>query len=486
MENNKYTIAIIGSGFSGQTVAINLIKKGIKDFCILERRSFIGGTWCQNKYPGAAVDVHSPLYSISHEPHPWTQMLADQKELEMYTDKLIDKYKLREKTKLNYTVYKAEWSEEEKLWIVTSDTQPTIKATYLINATGALSNAVIPKFEGLDTFSGKKFHTNGWDENYDYKGKKVAIIGSGASAAQIIPAIAKDVEKLNVFQRSPHWVMPRPDYVFSKFQQKLLRNKFIYKLLREYIYWSLESRIIGFIYNQSLLKLVAQRKSTHHLHKSVKDPELRKKLTPDYTIGCKRIILSNSLYPSFNKENVELFTAEDQIKVINSQGILTKTNKQIDLDLIVFATGFDVNKLVNYELIGKNNTKLRHYWSDYPSAYLGTAISGFPNFFVMTGPNTGIGHTSLIHIAESQVLYIMNCLEHAMKKNNYIEVKKQAEERYTKWIHKKMDKTVWQNGGCNSWYKSQKTGKVTALFPDFSFVYRFLAKRFKTKDHITQ
>jgi cation diffusion facilitator CzcD-associated flavoprotein CzcO len=487
MEIKKYLIAIIGTGFSGQSMAINLLKKGITDFCILERRDFVGGTWCQNKYPGAAVDVHSPLYSISHELYPWTEMLAKRDELERYTHKVIDKYKLREKTILNYTVSRAQWNEKEMLWEIFSENQPTIKATYIINATGAFSNATIPQFKGIDTFTGKSFHSNTWDENYDYKGKKVAIIGSGASAAQIIPAIASDVAELYVFQRSAHWVMPRPEHKFSLIEQKMLKNKFLHKILREIIYWSLESRIIGFIYNQGLLKLVAQRKATNHLKKYIKDPALLKKLLPNYTIGCKRIILSNNLYPTFNRENVELFTGNDQLKEINNKGILTQSNKQVNLDLIVYATGYDaIDGLISYEIIGKDKTKLKDYWEDYPRAYLGTTMPKFPNLFIITGPNTGIGHTSLIHIAESQIFYIMNCLKHAMKKNNYIEVKNEAEETYTKKIHEKMEKTVWQNGGCNSWYKSEKSNKVIGLFPDFSFVFRIIAKRFKAEHHIIQ
>lgn len=481
----NYKIIIIGSGFGGQSAAINLLKKGMTDFIILERRDFMGGTWSQNTYPGAAVDVQSALYSISHEPYDWSQMFAEQNELREYTEYIIEKNGLRQKTRTNSNVSKIQWHEDEKKWHVhlKGEEQPLI-SQYVINASGPLSTPVIPDFKGKDNFKGKSFHTNNWDHSYDHKGKRVAIIGSGASAAQIIPEIAKDVKHLDIFQRTPHWVIPRPDYVFKPWQRALLRNKTIYKLFRWMIYWSLESRIIGFKYSKFMLKILATNPALKHIDKQIKDPELRKKVTPDYTIGCKRIILSDTLYPAYCRDNVDLHDKNDGIAEITETGIKTTNGQEVDLDLIVYSTGYDATDgVISYPVIGKNNVTLTDVWEEYPRAYLGTSAPNFPNLFVVTGPNTGIGHTSAIFVIEAQMNYIMKSIEQVDEHGKQvIEVTAQAEERYTNKIHSEMKDTVWHYGGCNSWYKS-KSGHVIAMYPGFSFSYYLEAKNFNSGDH---
>ena len=481
-----HQVVIIGSGFGGQCSAINLIKKGVDDFVMLERRSFMGGTWCQNSYPGAAVDVQSPLYSISHEPYKWSQMFAEQAELQEYTNHVIDKYKLRDKTLTNTNVDSVQWDDEAKQWLVNTS-QGLIAGKILINASGPLSTPVIPKFPGRDTFKGKTFHTNNWDHSYDHKGKRVAIIGSGASAAQVIPAIAGDVGHLHVFQRSPHWVLPRPDRKFSEFQQKMLGVKPLYKLLRSAIYWGLESRVVGFKYSEKALNLFAQQHALKHIESQIKDPVLRAKVTPDFTIGCKRIILSNTLYPALCRDNVTLHDKADGIKQITETGIETASGEHLELDLIVYSTGYDATDgVISYPVTGKNGKTLADVWKEFPRAYLGTTVPGFPNLFIVTGPNTGIGHTSAIFVIEAQMNYIMKSID-ALKKQGKaaIEVKPEAENDYTTMIHSEMDKTVWKKGGCNSWYQS-KSGHVIAMFPGFSFTYRLMANNFKPEHHVFQ
>jgi len=479
-----YKVLVIGSGFGGQCAAINLLKKGINDFCILERRDFMGGTWCQNSYPGAAVDVQSPLYSFSFEPYDWSQMFAEQDELEEYTNFVIDKYKLRKKTFINTNVKKLEWLEDENKWLVDTNTG-TFKSQFVINASGPLSTPFIPNFKGKDTFKGETFHTNNWNHNFDIKGKKVAVIGSGASAAQVVPAIVDEVKELNVFQRTPHWIMHRPDKTFTKFQRKLLNIKWIYYLVRYYTYWSLESRVIAFKYSDFLLKIFAQNKAMKHIKKSFKNREdIIKKVTPDYTIGCKRIILSNTLYPAFAKENTNLYTRDEQIAEITETGIITTKGTKVDLDLIVYATGYDATDgVISYPIIGKNNIDVGTFWSEFPRAYLGTTMPNFPNLFVMTGPNTGIGHTSAVFVIEAQMNYILNSIDAVVNNNvQAIEVTENAEDKYTSFIHSEMEKTVWKRGNCTSWYQS-KSGHVIAMFPGFSFTYLKMAKKFKIKDH---
>ncbi|HET8694075.1 MAG TPA: NAD(P)/FAD-dependent oxidoreductase [Aquabacterium sp.] len=480
----KHTAIIIGSGFGGQAAAVNLRRIGIEDFLILERRSWMGGTWSQNSYPGAAVDVQSPLYSLSFEPYPWSQMFAEQHELVEYTNHVLAKHGLREKTQLNANVNRVEWDEAQQLWQIFTDRGETYQAQFLINASGPLSTPVIPHFKGRDTFKGRSFHTNAWDHDYDHRGKRVAVIGSGASAAQVIPAIAPDVAHLDVFQRTPHWVLPRPDHVFSKFERSLLNNRVVYKLLRTVIYWALESRVVGFKYSKTMLNWVAQRPALKHIERQIQDPELRKAVTPDYTIGCKRVILSSTLYPAFTRPNVTLHTRDDGIAEINERGILTTKGQQIDLDLIVYSTGYDATDgVISYPVIGKGGRSVQDVWKEYPRAYLGTTLPGFPNLFVVTGPNTGIGHTSAIFVIESQMEYIRRAIQAVLKrKARSIEVKPQAEEDYTRMIHREMKPTVWASGGCHSWYQS-KSGHVIAMFPGFSVSFRRMARAFKAADH---
>lgn len=481
---NTHHVVIIGSGFGGQCAAINLIKRGIDDFLILERRDFMGGTWCQNSYPGAAVDVQSPLYSISHEPYDWSQMFAEQAELQQYTNHVINKYGLRAKTQTNCNVVSVNWDEAQGLWMIETAQQGTIAARILINASGPLSTPVIPNFPGRDTFKGTTFHTNNWDHSIDLSGKRVAIIGSGASAAQVIPAIAPKVGHLHVFQRSPHWVLPRPDKTFNRFERALLRIKPIYKALRAGIYWALESRVVGFKYSKAMLYFVAQRSALKHIERQIPDPELRRKVTPDFTIGCKRIILSNTLYPAYCRPNVTLHDKNDGIGSINETGIQTRSGAQVDLDLIVYSTGYDATDgVISYPVKGQGGKALADVWKEFPRAYLGTTVPSFPNLFIVTGPNTGIGHTSAIFVIEAQMNYIMKSIE-ALRKSGKkaIAVKPEAEADYTQMIHSEMNKTVWKTGGCNSWYQS-KSGHVIAMFPGFSFTYRMMAKRFKPQHH---
>ena len=481
---DHHDILIIGSGFGGQCAAINLLKRGYTDFQILERRDFMGGTWCQNSYPGAAVDVQSPLYSISHEPYVWSQMFVEQAELQAYTHHVIDKYGLRERTRTGCTVTGVRWDEATQRWRLSTAAGETLTARVVINASGPLSTPVIPPFPGRDSFQGPSFHTNAWRHDVDLKGKRVAIIGSGASAAQVIPAIAPEVGHLHVFQRTPHWVLPRPDRRFSALERKLLAFRPLHKLLRTLIYWELEARVIGFKYSKTALNLFAQQSALRHIRRQIKDPALRAAVTPNYTIGCKRVILSNTLYPALARDNVTLHTADAGIAEITPTGIRTRDGQDLPLDAIVYSTGYDATDgVISYPVVGRNQRTLADFWAEFPRAYLGTCMPGFPYFFVVTGPNTGIGHTSAIFVIEAQMAYIMKSLD-AMQRSGQrtVEVKPEAEAAYTGMIHREMERTVWKAGGCHSWYQS-KSGHVIAMFPGFSFTFRQLANRFRAADH---
>ena len=480
---DSVTVLIIGSGFGGQVAAINLLRRGLTDFRILERRDYMGGTWCQNSYPGAAVDVPSPLYSIASEPYPWTRMYAEQAELRAYTEHVIDRHRLRDHTILGAEVVGAEWDGDA--WIVRTDDGTAHRGRFLINASGPLSNPVVPPFPGLDDFEGDTFHTNGWDHDVVLNGRRVAVIGSGASAAQVIPAIQPDVGELHVFQRSPHWVLPRPDHVFTRAQRRLLSLPVLQRVLRTAIYWQLETRVVGFKHNRWLLRRIAQRQALGHIETQVPDPEMRARLTPDYTIGCKRIILSDTIYPALGAANTTLHDRTDGIERFDATGVVTASGEHLDLDVVVFSTGYDATDgLIPYDVRGRAGTRLADVWEEFPRAYLGTTVPGFPNFFVVTGPNTGIGHTSAIFVIESQMEYLLRAIEAVIGSGAAsIEVRPDAEEDYTSWVHREMEKTVWYDGGCTSWYRS-RSGRVIAMFPGFSFSFRRLARRFRPEHHV--
>lgn len=480
----EYTVLIIGSGFGGLTAAMSLRREGIDDFCLLERRSFMGGTWMQNTYPGAQVDVQSPLYSLSGEPWDWSQMFATQDELETYTQHIIDKHGLRDRTELEAEVTRVRWDDERGRWVVSIRDGRQFVGRFVVNASGPLSTPVIPEFDGRDSFAGPSFHTNDWDHGVDIRGKRVAVVGSGASAAQVIPTIAPEVEHLHVFQRSPHWVLPRPDRVFGPLERAVLRRPLAYRALRTGIYWGLETRVIAFKYSPKLLDLVGQRKALAHLESQVTDPELRAKLTPDYTIGCKRILVSNTLYPALCRDNVTLHDRHDGIHRITPDGIETTTGTHVDLDVIVYATGFDaVEGVISYDVEGRGGAVLAERWHDYPRAYLGTTVPEFPNLFIVTGPNTGIGHTSALFIIECQMRYIMRSIRETLDRGAVsIEVKPQAEEKWTTMVHREMEGTVWHTGGCTSWYQS-RTGRVIAMYPGFSAMYRLHTAWFRPSHH---
>lgn len=477
----RHTVVIIGTGFGGQSAAIALRKMGIDDFVLLERRSFVGGTWSQNTYPGAAVDVQSPLYSLSGEPYAWDQMFADQAQLSEYTEYVLAKHGLRERTLTSTTVTRVAWNGES--WDVETAERGTIRGQYVINASGPLSTPVVPDFPGKDRFAGEAFHTNDWNHDFDYRGKRVAVIGSGASAAQVIPTIQPEVAELHVFQRTPHWVMPRPDRTFKPWQRRLLARRLIHKAVRTAIYWNLETRVIGFKYSPWLLKKLARDKALAHLDRQVADPALRAKLTPDYTIGCKRIILSNALYPALAAPNTTLHDKTDGIARIDARGIHTAQGEHVEVDCIVWSTGYDATDgVISYDVVGRGGERIADRWADFPRAYLGTTLPNFPNLFVITGPNTGIGHTSALFVIEAQLEYVTRAIRASLQAQRPIEVTAPAEERYTAMIHREMERTVWKTGGCHSWYQS-KSGHVIAMFPGFSFTFRRLALRFRLQDH---
>ncbi len=480
----RYHSIIIGSGFSGIGIAIKLQKLGIDNFLILERDSTMGGTWQQNTYPGAAVDIPSQLYSFSFEPYNWSRLYAQQEEILKYTNHIIDKYMLREKCQLNTNVNQIKYNETEKTWAITSSDNQSFECEHVMFALGPLSCPSIPKLKGREKFKGVMFHSGKWDHSYDYTNKRVAVIGTAASAVQIIPAIAEKVKSLHAFQRTPHWVAERHDRHLTNVERYLTQKlPILQNAHRHFTYWMLESRMLGFR-NFPVLMKTQEIKSLRYMKSVIKDKELRKKLTPDFTFGCKRVLLTSKYYPAFNRDNVFLET--DGIEEINETGILTKTGKQIDVDLIVYATGYHIaENSIKFPIIGREGVTVAEAWKDGAHAYLGTTVPYLPNFFTIGGPNTGIGHTSFLFLLEAQLNYIVSALKKKKTAGiTTVEVKAAVEAKYNDDIQEQLKTTVWEIGGCNSWYKTAN-GKNTIIYPNYSFVFWKDTLNFDIENYIT-
>lgn len=480
----SYDVVIIGSGLAGLAMAVQLKQNDFRNFKILEREAELGGTWRVNNYPGAQVDVPSHLYSLSFEPYDWTRVFARQHELLKYTNHIIRKYNLAEFSECNTTVSGLEFNSETSLWEISSKEGKTFQSRFVVNATGALSQIKIPKFDGLDSFGGAVMHTGKWNHDFDYNNKKVAIVGNGASAIQVIPAIAPFVKELNIFQRSAHWIIPRADRAFNNMERNGFKNfPLLQKAQRASTFSQLEARFIGFRYVNDAFKIV-QQQAIQHMHKSIKDKAMRKALTPDYVMGCKRILISNEYYPTLTKPHVHLHTKENGIQRLNSKGIETITGQQIDVDMVVFATGFNAAEgNIIYPIKGRRNKDLATYWGKKAHAYLGASVPYFPNLFLIAGPNTGTGHTSALQFIESQIDYIMNVMQLYRKEGfKTIEVRADVEAEYNKGIQKDLANTVWQKGGCNSWYKTED-GYNTTMYPRFTMRFARDCKNFKQDHH---
>jgi cation diffusion facilitator CzcD-associated flavoprotein CzcO len=487
-------VLIVGTGFAGLGIAIALKKAGIDDFTILEQADRVGGTWRDNHYPGAACDVQSHLYSFSFEPNPkWSRMFAPQAEILAYLEHCADKYDLRRHIRFGTAVTRATFDERRGVWTVDTrrDTSRdasdnTVRATSfeartLVSGCGPLSRPVLPDIAGLASFAGKTFHSARWDHSFALEGKSVAVIGTGASAIQIVPAIAPRVGKLRVFQRTAPWIMPKPDREMRPRERALFaRVPLAQRVRRLALYWQREALALGFVAKPGILKF-AERFATSYLERSVSDPALRKKLTPDYRMGCKRILPSNDYYPALERPNVELVT--DAIAEVRAHAIVTKDGVEHAVDAIVLATGFEAAEAVSpFEVRGKSGRELNAEWQRGPEAYLGTSVSGFPNLFLLVGPNTGLGHSSMILMIESQVRYIVSAIRTMRDQGvKLVDVLPEVQERYNTELQAKLPRTVWASG-CKSWYQT-KSGKNTTLWPGFTFAFRHRTRRFDPADY---
>src|SRR3954447_13573283 len=407
---SEVDIAVVGSGFSGLCMAIKLREAGIEDFLVLERGAKVGGTWWFNTYPGCGCDVPSHLYSFSFAPNPgWTRTYSRQPEIEAYLQRVAEDFDVLPKLRLGTTVTGAEWDEDDERWVVES-TGGTVRARVLVSAAGALSDPKTPDIEGLDRFEGHSFHSAQWDHDYDVTGKRVAVIGTGASAIQFVPAIAPDVAQMHLFQRTAPWIMPHSDRPISRRERALYRRfPTLQRLVRGGIYSARELLVLGFVKQPRLMKVV-EGLARKHMDRQISDPELRRKVEPGYTIGCKRILPSNHWYPALGRDNVELVT--DAIARVTERGVVTESGAEHEVDAIIFGTGFNVVDMpVARYVRGRGGRTLDECWQGSPRAHMGSTVPGFPNLFMLLGPNTGLGHSSMVYMIESQVGYLAGALK---------------------------------------------------------------------------
>ena len=474
----RVRVAIVGSGFSGLGMAIELKRRGMDDFVVLERSDDVGGTWRDNTYPGCQCDVPSHLYSFSFAPNPyWSRTYSTQPEIQAYLRRCARTYGVLPHVRFRHEVTRASWDEDGRCWRLDTS-RGVLTADVLVAAHGALAEPAIPPMPGLERFGGTTFHSAGWNHDSELRGKRVAVIGTGASAIQIVPRIRPEVERLHVFQRTPAWVLPHTDRPVTRTEQRLyLTFPLLQKLVRAAIYCSRELLVLGLAKDP---RLVAPLRSlaTAHLRRQVRDPELRRKLMPRFSPGCKRLLLSNDFYPALQEANVELVT--EPILELREEGIATGDGRVRDVDTLVFGTGFRVtDNPVAHRLVGRGGRSLSEAWgADGMRAYLGTTIPGFPNFFLMTGPNTGIGHTSLLVMIEAQVHYILECLRFMRQRAvAEVEVRSEAVAEYNREIEAKLERTVWNAGGCRSWYLDP-TGRNPTIWPDFTWRFRARTREF--------
>lgn len=477
-----HQVIIIGAGFGGLGMAIRLKEQGQDNLLIIEKADDVGGCWRDNTYPGAACDVPSHLYSFSFERHyPWSRRFAPQQEILAYQQHCARKYDLYRHIRFNTEVAEARYQDDSNIWEVTLTNGETLSCQALITATGQLNQPAYPPLSGIGDFKGPQFHSARWNHDVDLTGKTVAVVGTGASAIQFVPEVAKQAGKVMLFQRSAAHVIAKPDRAYTSFEHWLLKRLPITQTLdRLRIYASNESRVLGFTSFQQAMKFyewLFQR----HLNKQIADPALREKLTPDYPMGCKRILMSNDYYPALSQSNVDVIN--EGIRSVDESGLTDSAGVHHDADTIIYGTGFQATDfLTPMKITGRHGQDLNQAWKDGAEAYLGISVHGFPNLFMLYGPNTNLGHNSIIYMLESQIHYIRQCLA-AMEDDSVraLEVRANIQSHFNEEVQRKIRDTVWDKG-CHSWYKTE-SGKNTNNWPGFTFDYRRLTRQVNWSDY---
>lgn len=482
-EHTETDVIVVGTGFSGLGMAIQLRDEGRDDFIILEKASDVGGTWRDNTYPGCACDIQSHMYSYSFEQNPeWSRAFAPQQEIWDYLRDVAAKYGLYEHTHFGKELTGARWDVDECRWHVTTADGATYSGRFLVCGVGALHVPQIPRLPGIERFQGKTFHSAQWDHDYDLTGKRVAVIGTGASAIQFVPKIATEVDKLELFQRTPPWIMAKADREMPSWAVRLFRRvPGAQRAYRNILYWMLEVRAVGFNGHPSVMKL-AQRLAKANIDKAVKDPSLRAKLTPDYTMGCKRVLISNDYYPSLTRDNVNVIT--DGVAEVTEHSVIDTAGAEHEVDAIIFGTGFHVTDAFDdLDVIGEHGQNLAKEWaSEGMHTHMGINVAGYPNLFFLLGPNTGLGHNSVVFMIEQQIRYVAAAMRTVENRSaGAIDVRADSQDRFNTNIQRKLNKGVWSQGGCTSWYLDAQ-GVNRTVWPGFTWRYWMRTRKLDTSE----
>ena len=476
-------IVVIGSGFAGIGMGIKLKEAGRHDFVILEKAPGLGGTWRDNDYPGCTCDVPSFLYSYSYEQNPhWSRMFSPRDEIWAYLERCVDKYGLRPHLRFDAEATGAAYDEATARWEVEVNGTDLVDARIVISGVGALHIPKVPDLPGIESFDGEAFHSSQWRHDVELEGRDVAVVGTGASAIQFVPAIAPRVRRLDVYQRTPPWISPKPDRAIGVRERELYeRHPSVQRAIRAGVYWAMEARGAGFALTPRAMRWL-ERGSRRYLERKVPDPELRAKLTPDYQIGCKRILLTRDYLPAIQRDNVEVVPRA--VSRVTPSGLIDSDGVERPADVIVFGTGFEVpGALMHMKVVGRDGAVLNDVWAqDGAAAHLGIAASGFPNLFLLLGPNTGLGHTSVVFMIESQVRYIVQALDLLDDTcADALEVRADAQAEFVGRVRAKLDRTVWQSG-CSSWYLDER-GRNIAIWPHFTWKYWLDTRRVDPADY---
>lgn len=467
----KPVVAILGAGFGGLCMAMQLKQAGIP-FVVLEKADRIGGTWRENTYPGSGCDVPSHLYSYSFAPKPdWSRLFPEQEEILGYLEDCVDAFELRPHIHLNTEVESARFDEERGEWNVFTSDGETFTARVLVSGLGQLNRPHTPDLPGLGEFEGPRFHSAEWRHDIPLAGKRVGVVGTGASAVQFVPRIAEKVQHLVLFQRSPNWMIPKPDREYWTIEKWLFEHVPAWRKLHRFsIYWRLEARF-GAFHQNSWLNRYVERVATQELHDRVKDWGLRQKLTPDFPVGCKRILISNDYLTALTRRNVSVETSA--IERVTASGIRCADGVVHDLDALVFATGFQTTSFLSpVRIRGRDGRELHDAWSERggAEAYLGMTVPGFPNFFMLYGPNTNLGHNSIVFMIECQTKYTVQCVQQLLSRHlRFLDVKPEVHRAYNEQLQEDLADRVW-GAGCSSWYKND-SGKITNNWSGYTAQY---------------
>ncbi|MFG3124246.1 flavin-containing monooxygenase [Streptomyces sp. NPDC048201] len=476
-EHEHVRVAVIGSGFGGLGAAVRLRREGITDFVVLERAGSVGGTWRDNSYPGCACDVPSHLYSFSFAPNPdWPRTFSGQEHIRAYLERVADDFGLRPHLRFDSEVKLMTWDAENLRWNIET-ASGSLTADVVVSATGPLSDPKIPAVPGLDSFPGRVFHSARWDHDYDLRGKRVAMVGTGASAIQIVPSIQPEVRSLTVFQRTPPWVMPRMDRAIGTAERRLHQALPFTARLRRGLLWGIrELQVQAFTKHPDELGLV-ERLAKRNMARAIKDPALRAKLTPDYRIGCKRILLSSAYYPALAQPNVDVVASG--VSEIRGSTVVAADGTETEVDAIIFGTGFHVTDMpIAERVVGAGGVTLAEAWKGGMAALRGGSAAGFPNWLSVIGPNTGLGNSSMILMIESQLNYLADYMRQldTLGGRTALDARPAAVDRWNRRVQERMKRTVWNTGGCTSWYLDA-SGRNTTVWPGTTTEFRQATRR---------